>query len=248
VLEFEHDGVVLLRACERCNVGTYGKHGRAVFHKSGNTECLEKQLCHLDTLLVFCKQNCSKCASVISHQATTPQASVWVFQSIEISWKRREPATTTTTTTTTSLKHLSNTLSSRTIQITLTHPNTASPYYVRLIALSIMAEAQTLSLPQIVVFLAVGFLIVRWLFSSQTAAAPGTQRNATSHGSRVNPAHVEQLMSMFPQLDRRTVIWELQRNGGNVSRIAEAVLGGERLSVVSPVYEARTCPTMLTSL
>lgn len=156
-----------------------------------------------------------------------------------------EPATTTTTT---SLKHLGNTPSSRTILITLAHPNTANPYSVQLIVPHIMAEAQTLSLPQILVFLVIGFLIVRWLFSSQTPAAPGAQSNATSHGLRVNPAHVEQLMSMFPQLDRRTVIWELQRNGGNVSRIAEAVLGGERLSVVSPVYEARTCLTMLISL
>lgn len=40
-------------------------------------------------------------------------------------------------------------------------------------------------------------------------------------------------MAMFPQLDRRTVIWELQRNGGSVNRIAETVLGGGRLSVVS---------------
>lgn len=40
-------------------------------------------------------------------------------------------------------------------------------------------------------------------------------------------------MAMFPQLDRRTVIWELQKNGGNVNRIAETVLGGGRLSIVS---------------
>jgi coupling of ubiquitin conjugation to ER degradation protein 1 len=96
-----------------------------------------------------------------------------------------------------------------------------------------MAEAQTISLPQILVFLVIGFLVVRWLFSSNAPAAPGAQNNTTAHGSRVNPAHVEQLMSMFPQLDRRTAIWELQRNGGNVNRIAETVLSGGRLSVVS---------------
>lgn len=96
-----------------------------------------------------------------------------------------------------------------------------------------MTEAQTISLPQILVFLVVGLLIVRWFFSSNTPAAPGTRNGAPAHGSRVNPAHVEQLMAMFPQLDRRTVIWELQRNGGSVNRIAETVLGGGRLSVVS---------------
>lgn len=96
-----------------------------------------------------------------------------------------------------------------------------------------MTEAQTISLPQILVFLGVGFLIVRWFLSSSTPAALGARNGATAHGSRVNPAHVEQLMSMFPQLDRRTVIWELQRNGGNVNRIAETVLGGGRLSLVS---------------
>lgn len=102
----------------------------------------------------------------------------------------------------------------------------------------VMTEAQTISLPQILVILVVGFLIARWIFASSAPAAPGTRNIATAHGSRVNPAHVEQLMSMFPQLERRTVIWELQRNGGNVNRIAETVLGGGRLSVVSTTMQA----------
>ncbi|QDS67560.1 hypothetical protein FKW77_003192 [Venturia effusa] len=100
-----------------------------------------------------------------------------------------------------------------------------------------MAEAQTISLPQILVFLVVGLLILRWFFASSTSAASGARNSPTAHGSRVNPAHVEQLMAMFPQLERRTVIWELQRNGGNVNRIAETVLGGGRLSIPPPTFQ-----------
>ncbi|KAE9961475.1 hypothetical protein BLS_002006 [Venturia inaequalis] len=100
-----------------------------------------------------------------------------------------------------------------------------------------MAEAQTISLPQILVFLVVGLLIIRWFFASGTPTSSGAQNGATAHGSRVNPAHVEQLLAMFPQLDRRTVIWELQKNGGNVNRIAETVLGGGRLSIPPPTFQ-----------
>lgn len=40
---------------------------------------------------------------------------------------------------------------------------------------------------------------------------------------------VEQVAAMFPQLDRRTIAWDLQRNGGNVSATTERVLAGRGL-------------------
>jgi hypothetical protein len=48
----------------------------------------------------------------------------------------------------------------------------------------------------------------------------------------VNPAHVEQLCAMFPQLERRTLIWNLQRFGGDVARVTEMVLSGRGLDMV----------------
>jgi coupling of ubiquitin conjugation to ER degradation protein 1 len=94
-----------------------------------------------------------------------------------------------------------------------------------------MAESQpaTLNIPQLLVLLVLGFLVFRWYYSgtAATSATPAAQR-----GIRVNPAQVEQLMSMFPQLDRRSVMWALQSNGGNVARITEIVLAGRGLDVV----------------
>lgn len=37
---------------------------------------------------------------------------------------------------------------------------------------------------------------------------------------------VAQLQQMFPQLDRRTLLWDLQRTGGNMAATAERALAG----------------------
>lgn len=89
---------------------------------------------------------------------------------------------------------------------------------------------QTINLPQLFVLTLIGFLALRWYFSSRT---PSTANARNDGVSRVNPAHVEQLLQMFPQLDRRTVMWELQRNGGNVQIVTEKVLMGRALERVS---------------
>lgn len=51
--------------------------------------------------------------------------------------------------------------------------------------------------------------------------------------SRVDPAHVEQIAQMFPQLSRREIMWDLQRNGGSVAATTERVLSGRGLENVS---------------
>lgn len=37
---------------------------------------------------------------------------------------------------------------------------------------------------------------------------------------------------MFPQIDRRSIMWNLQRDGGNVGATTERVLSGRGLEVV----------------
>lgn len=44
---------------------------------------------------------------------------------------------------------------------------------------------------------------------------------------------VDQLQQMFPQLNRRDIQWDLQRNGGSVQATTERVLGGRGLERVS---------------
>ena len=92
-----------------------------------------------------------------------------------------------------------------------------------------MAE-QTLNLPQTLVFLIILVLSLRWYFSKPSRAQPQATAN---RGFRVNPQHVEQLQQMFPQLDRREIMWDLQRNGGNVGMTTERVLSGRGLETVS---------------
>jgi len=88
-----------------------------------------------------------------------------------------------------------------------------------------MAE-QTLNIPQIIAVVIVGFLAIRWFLSS------GSQSSSSNGGRQINPAHVDQVLQMFPQLDRRNVMWDLQRNGGSVSATTERVLGGRGLDAV----------------
>jgi coupling of ubiquitin conjugation to ER degradation protein 1 len=42
---------------------------------------------------------------------------------------------------------------------------------------------------------------------------------------------------MFPQLSRRDIAWDLQRNGGNASATTERVLSGRGLDTVSFTFE-----------
>lgn len=92
-----------------------------------------------------------------------------------------------------------------------------------------MAE-QSINIPQVLVFLVVSFLAVRWYFSKPATAA--TARTHTAH-ARISPAQIDQVASMFPQLSRRDIAWDLSRNGGNVAATTERALAGRGLETVS---------------
>lgn len=54
-------------------------------------------------------------------------------------------------------------------------------------------------------------------------------------GRRIDPAHVQQISSMFPQVDRRAIQWDLQRNGGSIAATTERILSRGFLDmVISP--------------
>ena len=95
---------------------------------------------------------------------------------------------------------------------------------------------QTLNIPQLIAVLLITFFALRWYFSSPSSSS-GTSSTSASRGlsrhDRVNPAHVEQLAQMFPQLDRREIAWELQRSRGNMAATTERVLSGRGLETVS---------------
>jgi coupling of ubiquitin conjugation to ER degradation protein 1 len=98
-----------------------------------------------------------------------------------------------------------------------------------------MAE-QSINIPQVLVFLVVSFLAVRWYFSKPSAAGTRAVPNRTA--ARINPAQIDQIAQMFPQLSRRDIAWDLQRNGGNAAATTERALSGRGLDTVSKLQPA----------
>ncbi|KAF1941227.1 AMFR protein-like protein [Clathrospora elynae] len=105
-----------------------------------------------------------------------------------------------------------------------------------------MAE-QSINVPQVLVFIVVTFLAVRWYLSKPTAA--GTRAGPNSAPVRINPAQVDQVAQMFPQLARRDIAWDLQRNGGNVAATTERALSGRGLDAAPASFQLPASRTAL---
>lgn len=93
------------------------------------------------------------------------------------------------------------------------------------------AEEATLSIPSLAFVAFLSFFIIRYFVSSRSsdsASASGSRRA----GQRFTSAQVEQVAQMFPQLSRRDIMWDLQRNGGSVAATTERVLAGRSLERV----------------
>lgn len=97
-----------------------------------------------------------------------------------------------------------------------------------------MAE-QTVNVPQLILILVLGGLAIRYFFFAPGSTSSSQNRNATSANNvRAREADVERIQQMFPQVSRRSIMWDLQRNGGNVVATTERILSGRGLEVVSP--------------
>lgn len=100
---------------------------------------------------------------------------------------------------------------------------------------SFMAESEpSINIPSLLTFAVVSFFVFRWFFSSRSAS----QDDSNAHGGRnraqtVDPAQLDHLAQMFPQLTRRELMWDLQRNGGSVAATTERILTGRGLETVS---------------
>ncbi|KAK4959962.1 hypothetical protein LTR10_002851 [Elasticomyces elasticus] len=92
-----------------------------------------------------------------------------------------------------------------------------------------MAEQTSINLPQILAVALVGFLAIRWYLnkSPSTPGAPGS--SSSRRGQQLDVTKVEQLAAMFPQLERRSIAWDLQQNGNSVPATSERVLSGRGL-------------------
>jgi len=100
-----------------------------------------------------------------------------------------------------------------------------------------MAETQTsINIPQIIAVALVGFFAIRWFLNKP--ASTSSPPSASSRGAnQVDVSKVDQVSAMFPQLDRRTVAWDLHRNGGSVAATTERVLAGRGLDNPPPSFQ-----------
>ncbi|OTB08099.1 hypothetical protein M426DRAFT_317205 [Hypoxylon sp. CI-4A] len=87
-----------------------------------------------------------------------------------------------------------------------------------------MADEQV-SLTSLILIVVLGGLAIRYLFFTPAAQSPRPQRDVQS-ASRAREAAVERIQQMFPQVDRRTILWDLHRNGGNIAATTERILAG----------------------
>lgn len=80
-------------------------------------------------------------------------------------------------------------------------------------------------LPSLVVVLVLGGLLYRWLSAPSTSSSGNQGRDSLSQ-MRQREVAVERIQQMFPQYDRRTILWDLQRNGGSIAATTEKILSG----------------------
>lgn len=85
-----------------------------------------------------------------------------------------------------------------------------------------------ISIPTLVVVVVLGGLVFKYLFwpsNASSGGASGQGRDSLSQ-QRQREAAVERIQQMFPQVERRTILWDLQRNGGSIAATTEKILSG----------------------
>lgn len=92
-----------------------------------------------------------------------------------------------------------------------------------------MADDQV-SLPYFVVILILIGFIIRYLFFNGAGSTTPSARSPEAV-LRTRDLAVERIQQMFPQVERRSILWDLQRNGGNIQNTTERILAG-RLDTV----------------
>ncbi|EHK95975.1 putative Coupling of ubiquitin conjugation to ER degradation protein 1 [Glarea lozoyensis 74030] len=90
---------------------------------------------------------------------------------------------------------------------------------------------QTINVPQLLLIILLGGLAIRYFYFGAAAEGTGGSNvgRTSAHNVRAREADVETVQQMFPQVPRRSIMWDLQRNGGNVAATTERVLSGRGL-------------------
>ncbi|TGJ82988.1 hypothetical protein E0Z10_g5772 [Xylaria hypoxylon] len=109
-----------------------------------------------------------------------------------------------------------------------------------------MADEQV-SFTSLVLIVVLGGLVIRYLFfpSSAAGSSGAHQGRDAAASSRAREAAVERIQQVFPQLDRRSILWELQRNRGNIATTTERILTG-RAETPPVTFQPLPPPTSTT--
>ncbi|KAK5998514.1 hypothetical protein PT974_00893 [Cladobotryum mycophilum] len=89
-----------------------------------------------------------------------------------------------------------------------------------------MMSEEQLSLPVFAIILLVSGLIIRYLFFSGPTPAPAPSSRSPEAQMRSRELAVERIQQMFPQVERRVILWDLQRNNGSIQSTTERILSG----------------------
>jgi len=98
-------------------------------------------------------------------------------------------------------------------------------------------DEPSINIPSLLTLAVVSFFVIRWFFNRDSGAG-GSRAGAQgrTRGRVADPEQVEQIAQMFPQLSRRDIAWDLQRNGGSVAATTERILTGRGLEVPPPSF------------
>ncbi|CAI7615868.1 unnamed protein product [Penicillium glandicola] len=96
-------------------------------------------------------------------------------------------------------------------------------------------DEPSLNIPSLLTLAVVSYFVLRWFFNRDDSSAGGTR--GRGRGNVVDPAQVEQIAQMFPQLSTRDIMWDLQRNGGSVAATTERILTGRGLETPPPSFQ-----------
>lgn len=89
-----------------------------------------------------------------------------------------------------------------------------------------MSNDGQFGIPSLVVVLVITGLVWKYLWPSGSSSAPGGQARDSLSQMRQRELAVERIQQVFPQVDRRTILWDLQRNGGSIAATTEKILSG----------------------
>ncbi|KAJ5087611.1 hypothetical protein N7456_011227 [Penicillium angulare] len=99
-------------------------------------------------------------------------------------------------------------------------------------------DEPSLNIPSLLTLAVVSYFVFRWFFNRDEGPNGGGRPRA--RGNAVDPAQVEQISQMFPQLSTRDIMWDLQRNGGSVAATTERILTGRGLETPPPSFQPQT--------